>query len=304
MTLGGRIEHFDTVRIRKDGRCIDVFVTLSPITDAEGRIIGASKIARDVTDRKQIEREIHRLNTELEQRVIERTGQLEAANKELESFAYSVSHDLRSPLRAIDGFSHVVLEDYGSQLPADGQKCLHSIRQGAKRMAALIDDLLTFSRFSRSPLRRRPVDTNNLVRQVLEDLQPQREGRHVEVRCGDLPACWGDPSLLKQVWLNLLSNAHKYTLRRPAALLEIGAHVEDGETVYSVRDNGTGFDMRYAHKLFGVFQRLHRAEDFEGTGVGLAIVQRLVQRHDGRIWTDAAVDRGATFSFTLAKETS
>jgi PAS domain S-box-containing protein len=303
------VSQFDTERIRKEGKRIDVSVAISPVHDSEGRIIGASTIARDITDRRRAElalREtedaIRQLNADLEHRVNERTAQLEIANKELEAFSYSVSHDLRSPLRAIDGFSQALLEDYGAQLPPEAQEDLRTVRQGAQKMGVLIDDLLTFSRFSRSPLNRRTVKMAAMVRAVLEDLAYLRVDRKMEIRCGDIPDCQGDASLLKQVWINLLSNACKYTLKREAAVVEVGSREENGGTVYFVRDNGTGFDMRYAGKLFGVFQRLHRAEEFEGTGVGLAIVQRVIHRHGGRIWAEAAVDQGATFSFTLAHQ--
>ncbi|WP_294399717.1 PAS domain S-box protein [Prosthecobacter sp.] len=225
--------------------------------------------------------------------------QLEAANKELESFSYSVSHDLRAPLRAMDGFSRAVLEDYGSQLPPDGLRYLQVIRTSAQRMGNLIDDLLSFSRLSRAAMSKRTIDVRRLVQDAMEELQSQSEGRQIDLRIGDLPTCEGDPTLLKQVWINLLSNAFKYTQKRESAVIEIGCNPDGGRNVYHVRDNGTGFDMRYAHKLFGVFQRLHRAEDYDGTGVGLAIVQRIIHRHGGRVWAEAAVDQGATFYFTL-----
>jgi light-regulated signal transduction histidine kinase (bacteriophytochrome) len=228
--------------------------------------------------------------------------QLEAANKELEAFSYSVSHDLRAPLRTVDGFSQALLEDFGPLLPEEGQRQVRTIRAGAQRMGALIDDLLAFSRLGRQSLSKPVVvDMNRLVHEVLEEHLVERKGRQVEIRAAPLPPSRGDASLLKQVWANLLSNAIKYTRKRDPAVVEIGSVLEDGETVYFVRDNGTGFDMRYAHKLFGVFERLHRAEDFEGTGVGLAIVQRIVLRHGGRVWAESAVDQGATFHFTLPR---
>jgi len=228
--------------------------------------------------------------------------QLEAANKELESFSYSVSHDLRAPLRAVNGFAGIVLEEFGPQLPAMAQRYLERIRMGGQQMGELIDDLLAFSRLSRQALKRQRVDTTQLVQGVLDDLAAQREGRQLEVQIGTLPHCSGDPALLKQVWINLISNAIKYTRGREPARIEINCEPDHGEDIYFVRDNGTGFDMQYAHKLFGVFQRLHRADEFEGTGVGLAIVQRIIHRHGGRVWAEAHQGQGAIFRFTLGKE--
>ncbi len=250
-------------------------------------------------ERRTAEERINLLNTELEHRVVERTRQLEAANKELEAFSYSVSHDLRTPLRAVDGFSQAVLEDYGPALPAEGRRQLQTIRESAQRMGELIDDLLAFSKLSRQGMRQQPVETGPLVQAALADLAADRNGRQIDIKIGELPACVGDPALLKHVWLNLLSNALKYTGKRQSAIIEVGSIEQPAGPVYFIRDNGAGFDMRYVHKLFGVFQRLHRAEDYEGTGVGLAIVQRIIHRHGGRIWAEAAVDRGATFYFTL-----
>jgi PAS domain S-box-containing protein len=269
------------------------------IHDPEGQPMMAVITIADITERMEAAAKILELNADLEQRVEERTAQLEAANKELEAFSYSVSHDLRAPLRAVDGFSQALIEEYGPNLPEEGQHYLKTIREGAQRMGELIDDLLSFARLSRQPLSKRSMDTGRLVRETLEELNAENNGRRLELRIGELSPCRGDPALVKQVWVNLLSNAIKYTRRREVGVVEVGSTSREGETVYFVRDNGTGFDMKYAHKLFGVFQRLHRAEEFEGTGVGLAIVQRVVQRHGGRIWAEAAVDRGAVFYFTL-----
>ena len=299
---GESVRDFETVRVRRDGRLIDVSVTVSAIKDPAGRIIGASKVARSITERKQAEATIQELNAGLERRVAERTAQLEAANRELEAFSYSVSHDLRAPLRAMDGFSQAVLEDFGARLPDEGRRYLETIRSSAQRMGELIDDLLAFARLSRQDLNRREVDTGLLVRRVLAELGNPWPGRLVQLRLGPLPACVADPALLKQVWVNLLSNALKYTRRREEAEIEIGWARSGGPDVFYVRDNGAGFDPRYAGKLFGVFQRMHRLEDYEGTGVGLAIVQRIVHRHGGRVWAEAQVDRGATFYFTLGPE--
>jgi PAS domain S-box-containing protein len=299
---GRSVQHYETVRLRKDGRPIDISVTISPILDADGKIIGASKIARDISAQKRAEAEIKKLNAELEQRVSERTAQLESANQELEAFSYSVSHDLRAPLRAVNGFAEIVLAEAGDQLPEHCRHYLERIRDGGHRMGRLIDDLLAFARLSRHPLNRQVVAMNDLVASALHELKPLWENRPVEIRTAELPAAFGDPMLLRQVWVNLISNALKYSRQRTPAMIEIGTTPHDKETIFFVRDNGAGFDMQYAGKLFGVFQRLHREDEFEGTGVGLAIVQRVIHRHGGRVWAEARLDAGATFYFTLERE--
>ena len=424
ISRGERVDHFETVRIRKDGKPVEVSVTISPLRDSSGKIIGASKIARDITERRRMEgvlrereeqlrlyaeyspaaiamfdrdmkylvvsrrwmevyhlgdqsivglshykvfpeipqrwKDVHQrclkgaiekcdeeaflradgitdwirwevrpwrqgdgaiggiiifsediterkaardkinqLNIQLEQRVVERTAELEAANKELEAFSYSVSHDLRAPLRAVNGFAEIVLEEYSHQLPEECRRYLERIRNGGQRMGDLIDDLLAFSRVNRKSVNRQIVDSIRLVQNALDELNPQREGREVEIKVGNLPPCHGDPALLKQVWVNLLSNAIKYSRGRKPAVIEIGSNHINCENVYFVKDNGDGFDMQYADKLFNVFQRLHNADEFEGTGVGLAIVQRIVHRHGGRVWAQAEVGHGAAFYFTI-----
>lgn len=256
------------------------------------------KLQKEIADRRQANEEIHNLNAQLEQRVAERTAELERANHELEAFSYSVSHDLRTPLRALDGFSQALLEDYYDVLDETGQDYLTRVRTGAQRMGRLIDDLLNLARVSRASLNSEPVDLSGIAEMIVSELRAQQPERNVEVQICPGLIVFGDPHLLRIALENLLSNAWKYTGKKASARIELGVSQEGGRTYY-VRDNGAGFDMKYAGKLFGAFQRLHEARDYPGTGVGLATVQRIIHRHGGEIWADAAVDRGAIFYFTL-----
>lgn len=256
-------------------------------------------IGVDVTALVQAEADIRTLNADLEKRVRDRTAELEAANRQLESFSYSVSHDLRAPLRAIFGFSQIVRERHSANLPPEAQRYLDLVRQGADQMNQLLDALLAFSRLGRKPLQKERVQPAELVHQVLKELPADLRREQLQITLGDLPSCQADPQLLKQVFANLLSNALKYSSRREVIHIEIGSRKIDGEWVYFIKDNGVGFDMRDASEIFGVFRRLHLAEEYEGTGIGLAIVQQIIQRHGGRVWAEAVIDEGATFYFTL-----
>jgi len=255
-----------------------------------------------VEDQKRAEEEIRKLNAELEERVRHRTAQLEATNKELEAFAYSVSHDLRAPLRAIDGYSQILQEDYAPLLGEEGLRVSSVISESARTMGQLIDDLLTFSRTGRVKMRPSVVDMETMARSIFFELATHEDRDRIDFRVGSLPPAVGDPALMRQVWGNLLGNAVKFSSKKDRAVIEVSGERKADEVIYAVRDNGAGFDMQYADKLFGVFQRLHSAREFEGTGVGLAIVQRIVSRHGGRIWGEATVDEGATFYFTLGEE--
>jgi PAS domain S-box-containing protein len=293
-----------TVRFRAvetgEERWLVVYAT--PILDAAGGVRLAVNIFRDITERKQAEEEIRDLNAKLEQRVIERTTQLEEANRELESFSYSVSHDLRAPLRHISGFARMLEERATPSMDETGRRYLKIILDSTERAGKLVDDLLSFSRMGRAEMRDAPVDMNGLVQEMLREMDSETEGREIEWRIGDLPEVYGDPSMLRLVLHNLFSNSLKYTRPRERASIEVGSEQRERETVFFVRDNGVGFDEAYADKLFEVFQRLHGAEEgFEGTGIGLANVRRIIGRHGGRVWADGRVDKGATFYFALPR---
>jgi len=287
----------------KDGTIYWVATTIVPFLNADGRPYQYVSIRTDVTAWKNAEEEVNKLNQDLALRVSERTAQLQSANKELEAFSYSVSHDLRAPIRHIDGFVGLLRKSAGQDLSEASRRYLDIIADSAKQMGRLIDDLLVFCKMGRAELRQSRVNLEDLVRESIHKLQPETEGRNISWKIGPLPEVQADKSMLCQVVINLLGNAVKYTRPRDPAEIEIGSSSPSpDQVVVFFRDNGVGFDMKYADKLFGVFQRLHFDEEFEGTGIGLANVRRIVGRHGGRTWAEGKVDAGATFYFSLPKD--
>jgi len=304
--------HSDDVRIMETGKTEEieekymvagketwVNTIKTPVRGANGEIEGVLGVFWDISERKRAEKEIQQLNATLETRVAERTAQLEASNKELEAFSYSVSHDLRAPLRHVSGYVELLAKHFQSELSEKGLHYLDSISDSAHQMGKLIDDLLQFSRTGRAEIHLSQLDMDEIVHEAVESISKDNPGRAIEWVVGKLPSVSGDDAMLRLVWINLLSNAAKFTRTRAKAVIEIGANAGTKEVIYFVKDNGVGFDMKYAQKLFGVFQRLHSTEEFEGTGVGLANVRRIVTRHGGRTWAEAELDKGATFYFSI-----
>lgn len=287
--------------VRMDGREFPVELSISAMKT--GDKISFCGFVTDITERKKAEEEIRSFSQQLEQKVMERTDELQLANKELESFSYSVSHDLRAPLRSIHGYMNIFAEEYAANLDQEGKRLIDIILRNSQKMGQLIDDLLAFSQLGRKELVKGKVAMKEMAANIWEDLKRLEQGnREIELTLHDLPVAYGDHVTIRQVWTNFISNALKYTRGKSKAIIEIGFEDKKDETVYFVKDNGAGFDMRYYEKLFGVFQRLHSVHEFEGTGVGLAIIHRIISKHGGRVWADAKVNEGATFYFSLKKQ--
>lgn len=295
----GRVWHGEIKNRAKDGSLYWVATTIVPFFNEDGKPRQYVAIRADITERKAAEEQVKRLNAELEQRVRDRTAELEAANKELEAFSYSVSHDLRAPLRAVAGYVRMLKEGYAARLDAEGNRMLDVVSGEARRMGQLIDDLLAFSRLGRQQMEHAPIDLAALARSAFERRTAVAPNPPVHLELKPLPPALGDQAMLRQVFANLIGNAIKFTRHQPAPIVEVGGSIRDGELTCYIKDNGVGFDEKYGHKLFGVFQRLHSEAEFEGTGVGLALVQRIIQRHGGRVWAEGKLNQGATFYFTL-----
>ncbi len=296
----GAVSNFEIQLRRRDGRLIWVSLNARPVLDASGKLAYIEGIMLDISDRKQAEEKLNEYREHLEELVRGRTVQLEEANKELHAFSYTVSHDLRAPLRHIDGFIELLQKKTAAVIDDQGRHYMTAISDAAQKMGLLIDDLLSFSRMSRHALKAQQVDLGRLVRDILLEFDPDTAGRKIDWRISALPVVKGDKAMLRVILVNLISNALKFTRSREKTVIEIGSLPDqNSETVVFVRDNGVGFDMAYVDKLFGVFQRLHRAEEFEGTGIGLANVRRIIARHGGSTWAEGKLDQGATFYFAL-----
>jgi PAS domain S-box-containing protein len=296
---GKDLQTYEHHIIRKNGEIRWISDTAIQKFDNNGRLISFDCVIKDITERKLAEEEIKKLNEELEQRVAKRTSQLEAANKEMEAFSYSVSHDLRAPLRHINGFADILITEYYNHLPDEAKHYLETISDSAKKMGVLIDDLLSFSRTGRTELVRSLFNMNDIVEDALAQIKYNSDDRLIEWKISPLPKVLCDYNLLRQVWINLIDNALKYSKQKERAIIEISNTIANGDYIFMIKDNGVGFDMKYARKLFGVFQRLHSSKQFEGTGIGLANVQRIILRHGGRVWAFSEINKGAEFYFTI-----
>jgi len=291
--------YIENKHLRKDGKVCLLGWWCKVLKDDDGFAVGFIATGRDITDSKKAENEIIELNRMLDQKVLERTNELEIANKELQAFTYSVSHDLRSPLRAIDGFSSILVDEYKDSLDKEGIRFLEVIRQNAKKMDCLITDLLALSRVTQSGLTKHEINMTEFVNDIFNEIVPETTKAKFKVYIGNLINANADPALLKQVWVNLINNAVKYTLPKGDRSIEIGCYQESNQVVYFIKDSGVGFNQEYVHKLFGVFQRLHKIEEFEGTGVGLALVKRIIDKHGGEVRAVGELNKGATFYFSL-----